>query len=77
MYTLYYSPSACSLATQVVLHELDQLNLSSCVVNTKFVGERGQEKQGRGEDGAAREREEGAHKHHADPAAFPMAGAQA
>jgi glutathione S-transferase len=24
MYTLYYSPSACSLATQVVLHELDQ-----------------------------------------------------
>jgi len=24
MYTLYYSPDACSLATQVVLHELDQ-----------------------------------------------------
>lgn len=24
MYTLYYLPSACSLATQVVLHELDQ-----------------------------------------------------
>lgn len=24
MYTLYFSPDACSLATQVVLHELDQ-----------------------------------------------------
>ena len=24
MYTLYYIPGACSLATQVVIHELDQ-----------------------------------------------------
>ena len=24
MYTLYYFPGACSLATQVVIHELDQ-----------------------------------------------------
>ncbi len=24
MYTLYYLPDACPLATQVVLHELDQ-----------------------------------------------------